>query len=109
MDIKLVKLISGIDIITRIDEDNNNVWHYPMVIHSVQSPRQGMVHSLQSFAPHSNDTIEKIEIGNSSMVLFSYEPDQYFVDLYKKSAENLRMQLAGIVAPDKKPQRSLVL
>jgi len=107
--IKVIKLVGGMDIITRIEDGNEKVWHFPFIIMSMPRGDGNMVHNLQILCTHNENMYAKVEINSTDAILLSFEPTEYFKGLYEQAAEKIRLQLAGIVPADKKQSRSIIL
>ena len=108
MKTKLFKLCSGIDIIAQVKEGIDNVWHFPFILTSMQTP-QGTGYNLVNFITTHKELTKKVEIKNlDTFVMVHFVPDQYFINLHLRIVEKLKLQMSGIVAPTPQEKSRLI-
>jgi len=108
--VKIFKLISGMDIIAEVEEGKENVWKMPFILTPQPQHNGQIAYNIMVFIPYSTEKMQQVEIENmDSKVLTHFEPDDYFVNLYRDHADKMKLQLSGVTPPDKEQKRNLVL
>lgn len=94
MDLLIVRLYSGEEVLTRVEHLDGGVrLHKPMIL--IPTPDGGL--NFQPFMPYSNVMIDGLDV-KADYVAFTAQPDETLADHYEYNVENK----PRIAVPDKK-------
>ena len=114
--IRAFKLVNGQEVVTELGlddqgEESKLVWHWPLAYQMVPNPQnpQQIGFRFSPWCALTKDSIEKVTLENDCGIMVCLPPDGDIEKNYKNAVEKLRLQMSGLVAPDKKQEKNLIL